>query len=103
MSRGVAHYFDMVVITDELGDRPCRKPNPVGLEALTHALELETGESFIIRDRVDKDVALALRAGVPVIRVRQGEYRDVEPPLGVTTVDDFPQIVELVVAEFHTY
>jgi putative hydrolase of the HAD superfamily len=96
----VAHYFDVVVITDELGGRSCRKPNPVGLEAVTRALGLETVESLIIGDRVDKDVALALRVGVPVIRVRQGEYRDVESPLSVATVDDFPQAAELVIAEF---
>lgn len=99
-SLGVAHYFDAVVITDELGGRSCRKPNPVGLEALSRALGLEVSESLIIGDRVDKDVALAQRVGVPVIRVRQGEYRDVPSPLGVATVDNFPEAAALVIAEF---
>jgi putative hydrolase of the HAD superfamily len=97
---GIARYFDSVVITDELGGRPCRKPNPVGLEAVARTLGLEMGELVVIGDRVDKDVALAHRVGVPVVRVRQGEYRDVASPPGVATVDDFPSAVELVISEF---
>jgi putative hydrolase of the HAD superfamily len=99
---GLAGYFDAVVITDELGGRSCRKPSLVGLDAVAALFELEISELVIIGDRVDKDVALALRAGVPVVRVRQGEYRDVPSPRGVATVDEFPQAVELVIAHFLT-
>jgi putative hydrolase of the HAD superfamily len=97
---GVAHYFDSVVITDELGGRSFRKPNPLGLEVVAATLGLKIGDLVVIGDRVDKDVALALRAGVPVVRVRQGEYRDVPSPLGVATVDEFPRAVDLVIAEY---
>jgi putative hydrolase of the HAD superfamily len=97
---GVAHYFETVVITDELGGRSCRKPNPVGLEMVATSLGLEMDTLAVIGDRVDKDVALALRVGVPVIRVRQGEYRNVPSPFGVATVDTFPRAVEMVIAKF---
>nr|WP_237419075.1 HAD family hydrolase [Kitasatospora sp. SID7827] len=80
---GLAPLLPLVVCTDELpGGRAARKPAPDGFRRALALLgrdpggELAPGEVLMVGDRPDKDVAGAARLGIPVIRVRQGEYRE---------------------------
>ena len=97
---GVNRYFDQVVITDEVGGRTRRKPDPLGIERIASFWDLPPDELVVIGDRPDKDVALALAVGAGIVRVRQGEYRHDASPLGVSTVDDFESATNLVLDEF---
>lgn len=93
---GVAEFFTLIVVTDELGGRTFRKPNTSGLQRIAEVLAVPITSLFIIGDRPDKDIALALDAHVNVIRIQQGEYCDVPSPPGVTTVGDFPSAARIV-------
>ncbi|MGW4806680.1 HAD family hydrolase [Kitasatospora sp. NPDC004272] len=73
---GLAPLLPQVVCTDELpGGRAARKPAPDGFRRALELLGRAPGEVLMVGDRPDKDVAGAARLGIPVIRVRQGEYR----------------------------
>lgn len=93
-SLGVATFFRALVITDELGGRALRKPATACLNRVSDMLSIPVRNFFVIGDRPDKDVALARFAGIGVIRVRQGEYRESPSPQGIVTVEDFPSAVE---------
>ncbi|MFB7945561.1 HAD family hydrolase [Kitasatospora phosalacinea] len=80
---GLAPLLPHVVCTDELpGGRAARKPAPDGFRRALELLGRAPGEVLMVGDRPDKDVAGAARLGIPVIRVRQGEYRE-QPDRGV--------------------
>jgi len=84
---GMRATSDSVVITDELGGRPCRKPKSRRIEAVARTLGLEMGELVVIVIAWTRRT-LAHRVGVPVVRCARW-YRDVGHPRGVATVDDF--------------
>ena len=73
---GVAGAFTAIVITDELGGRACRKPDPAGLLHAAALLGVPAGDLLVIGDRPGKDVAVAAALGARSIRVRTGEYAD---------------------------
>ena len=91
---GIEDYFRALLITDELGGRSLRKPATACLHRISEILTIPVRNFFVIGDRLDKDVALARFGGIGVIRVRQGEYRDIPSPFDVETFDDFPSAVE---------
>ncbi len=73
---GLVPLLPHVVCTDELpGGRAARKPAPDGFRQALALLGCAPGEALMVGDRPDKDVAGAARLGIPVLRVRQGEYR----------------------------
>ncbi|WP_122982284.1 HAD family hydrolase [Actinoplanes teichomyceticus] len=71
---GLSGWFDAVVITDELGGRAARKPDPGGLRHAAGLLGVAPRELVVIGDRPGKDVAVAVALGARSIRVRTGEY-----------------------------
>lgn len=97
---GVSQYFHQVLITDEVGGRARRKPDPWGLERIAEDLNVSLTDLVVIGDRPDKDVALALVVGAAVVRIRQGEYRLLPSPRGISTVDDFASATDLVFDKF---
>lgn len=68
--------FDAVVFSDELG-RAYRKPHPAPFHAAIDRLGVAATGAVYIGDHPDKDVVGATVAGMRVVRVRTGEYRDV--------------------------
>ncbi|GAA0810075.1 HAD family hydrolase [Spirilliplanes yamanashiensis] len=71
---GLTGAFTAVVITDELGGRACRKPDPAGLLHAAALLGVGAADLLVIGDRPGKDVAVAAALGARSIRVRTGEH-----------------------------
>lgn len=72
---GLSHLVDACLVTDSLGGRACRKPNPVGLETLAGRLGVyEPERLLVIGDRPDKDMAVAAAVGALSWRVLTGEH-----------------------------
>lgn len=86
--------FDAVVVTDRLGGRAARKPNPAGLFAVAHLFGVRPADLVAIGDRPDKDVAAAAAVGARAIRVRQGEYCNApDHPPACAYAQTFPEAV----------
>ncbi len=70
----MAHAFDAVVLSDELG-RSFRKPHPAPFLTAARLLGVDPSCCVMVGDRPDKDVCGALAAGlIGTVRVRTGEY-----------------------------
>jgi len=63
-----------VVLSDELGGRHLRKPDPAPFRAALGLLGTSAAETVHVGDRPAKDVVGARGAGMRCIRVRTGEY-----------------------------
>jgi putative hydrolase of the HAD superfamily len=88
---GLTPLLPVVVITDRLGGRAARKPQPVGLLAVAERLGVPAHRLLVIGDRPGKDVAVADAVGARAIRVRQGEYAAApDVPRAWAVVDSFP-------------
>jgi HAD superfamily hydrolase (TIGR01509 family) len=93
---GLDNLFRFVVITDELGGRPARKPHPAGLTRAAELLGVAPAALIVIGDRPTKDVAVAAACGARAIRVRQGEYAgSPDVPMPWASVADFPSAVRV--------
>ncbi|MEU8243589.1 HAD family hydrolase [Actinoplanes missouriensis] len=88
---GLDAFFPVVVITDELGGRAVRKPDPAGLREVASRLGVPPAGLVMIGDRPGKDVAVAAALGARSIRVRTGEYTDCpDDPPATAVVADLP-------------
>ena len=97
---GITGYFKAIVITDELGGRLFRNPATACLHRISELLDVPVRNFFVVGDRLDKDVALARFAHIGVLRIRQGEYRDIASPADVPTVEDFPTATKYLLDNF---
>jgi len=70
---GLGDAFRVVVWSDEHG-RAHRKPDPLPFLTAVELLGTSPRDTVYVGDRPDKDVAGAIAAGLPVIRVRTGEW-----------------------------
>jgi len=96
---GLAEAFDAVVITDELGGRPARKPHPCGLRHAAELLGRPVEELVVVGDRPGKDVAIAVAAGARSIRVTTGEYADApDSPPATAVADSFATAADLLLS-----
>jgi putative hydrolase of the HAD superfamily len=94
----LAPLLSCVVITDSLGGRTARKPQPDGLLAIADRLGLPAARLLVIGDRPGKDVAVAAAVGARAIRIRQGEYANApDEPRAWAVTTSFPEAVELAV------
>jgi len=88
---GLEDAFDVVVISDALGGREMRKPNPAPFLAAAKELGVKLVRCVYIGDRPDTDIVGAHAAHMKAIRVRTGEYRDVDND--VEPWHDMPHVV----------
>jgi FMN phosphatase YigB (HAD superfamily) len=96
---GLRELLPVVVVTDALGGRAVRKPDPAGLHALADALGVPAGRLLVIGDRPTKDVAVAAAVGARAIRVQQGEYAHApDSPAAWAVTATFPEAVALALA-----
>jgi len=98
---GLEGAVDAVVISDEIGGRRARKPDPRPFRAALRALDAEPGQAVHVGDRPAKDVIGAAAAGMRAVRVRTGEYAGVpDDPAHPAwrTVDSFVAAVDAVLA-----
>ena len=98
---GLTDAFDAVVLSDELGGRAARKPDPRPFRAALAALGVDAGHAVHVGDRPGKDVLGAAAAGLRAVRVRTGEYAD-QPDDAAwpawRTVDSFAAAADAVLA-----
>lgn len=95
---GLSDAFDLIVITDELGGRRVRKPNPTGLVRIANEFKLSMTKLVVIGDRPDKDVTVARDCGARAVRIKQGEYAALPALGGETTVSNFREAVDAALA-----
>lgn len=69
-----------VVISDELGGRHLRKPDPAPFRRALELLGVPAAEAVHVGDRPGKDVVGARGVGMRCVRVRTGEYAALEDP-----------------------
>jgi putative hydrolase of the HAD superfamily len=75
---GLEEAFDTVVMSDAMGGTEMRKPNPAPFAAAATELGVKPVRCVFVGDRPDTDIAGARAAHMRAVRVRTGEYRDVE-------------------------
>jgi putative hydrolase of the HAD superfamily len=93
---GLDRLLPVVVVTDALGGRAFRKPDPRGLVTVADRLGVPAHRLLVIGDRPAKDVAVAAAAGARAIRVRQGEHQEApDDPAAWAVVDSFPAAAAL--------
>ena len=52
---GVEHYFDKIIVTDELGGVPFRKPNPIAFEQMQAFFNVPYESMVYVGDNTQKD------------------------------------------------
>jgi len=67
---GIARYFEVVLLTDQLG-RGCWKPSPAGFEKIMHTLGGSPAGYVYIADNPLKDFAAPRRLGWQTVRVQR--------------------------------
>ncbi len=80
---GLTDLVDEVLVSDSLGGRELRKPNPLPLRTLLDRLgDPDPDRVLVVGDRPAKDTAVARAAGVRAWRVLTGEHADApdDPP-----------------------
>lgn len=98
---GLAEAVDAVVVSDELGGRAARKPDPRPFRAALAALGADPATTVHVGDRPGKDMLGATGAGMRAVRVRTGEYADLpDDPAWPAwrTVDSFAAAVDELLA-----
>jgi FMN phosphatase YigB (HAD superfamily) len=93
---GLQPLLPVVVVTDALGGRALRKPQPAGLLAVADRLGVPADRLLVIGDRPGKDVAVAAAVGARAVRIRQGEYASApDEPRAWAVVTTFAEATEL--------
>ena len=95
---GLWDAFDATVITGELG-MSFAKPNPGGFNTVLKKLKLQAREAVMIGDDPLTDVAGAHGAGMPVLRVLQGEYRSEGNSSATVTFANVDEAIKWILAE----
>ncbi|MEO7981643.1 MAG: HAD family hydrolase [Sporichthyaceae bacterium] len=97
---GVRHLLAAVVVSDELGGRHLRKPDPAPFRRALEVLGQPPAGVVHVGDRPEKDVRGAAAVGMRSIRVATGEYAGADPGRhrAWRTVPCFAEAVELCLA-----
>ena len=70
---GLQHFFDSVIITDEVG---IKKPSPGLYKLAARKIGAKPEECIMVGDRLDTDIEGAKRAGMKTVRILQGKYKN---------------------------
>ena len=81
---GLTSAFDVVLVDDVFG----RKGKEEILRSWLAEERLAPGEALVVGDRPDAEIAAAARLGIPVLRVRGGEFAARPTPPGVPEIAD---------------
>ena len=73
---GLQHFFDVVVISEQIGKE---KPDKEMFENAVKEIGCMAGEAVMVGDRVDKDIAGANAAGMTTVRLLNGKYAGKKP------------------------
>lgn len=75
---GIENYFNAVIITDEY-ERNKRKPDPFCFKLILEKLNLLSSNVVFVGNNPRKDFSGTKSLGIVTVRVRRGEYADIEP------------------------
>jgi len=92
---GILRYIDAVVTSRDFGRA---KPDPAIFEEGARRLGIPLPETCMVGDRLDTDIAGALKAGIPAIWVRHPgavAVAGIEPTHTITQLADLPPWLEL--------
>ncbi len=95
---GIEQFFDSIVYARELG-ADLEKSHPAAYRKSIQNLGVNPGETICIGDNPYTDFWGAKTLGIWVIRLRRGEFKDVnlngeyEPDFTVTTLSKVPDIM----------
>jgi FMN phosphatase YigB (HAD superfamily) len=89
---GLAQAFDEVILDPSLG-RPSKEE---GLRRWLQASGVPAAAVLVVGDRVDAEIAAAVRLGMRALRVRGGEFAARPTPSGVPEADDVRGVLALI-------
>ena len=96
---GLQHFFDVVVISEEINKK---KPNSQVFKIATKKIGCKPEEAIMVGDRIDKDILGANRVGMTTIQIRKGKYRgqiprnpDEEPDYVISSLKEILEILKL--------
>jgi putative hydrolase of the HAD superfamily len=98
---GLTNYFDVIILTEELG-KDLQKPSVKSYEEMLHRLSVKAEECIYIGDNPLKDFISAKKLGMTTIRVKRGKgfYDSIEVPkeldadYQVTNLLAIPSLIE---------
>jgi len=74
---GVQHFFDSVIISEEVGRE---KPDPEIFKLAAERIKCKPEEALMIGDRIDRDIAGANRAGMLTAQILRGKQTAPKKP-----------------------
>jgi len=81
---GIKDFFDFVVYTDDY-NKP--KPDPFCFEKILKHFKVLPNQAVMVGDNPFKDFPGAKNMGIKTVRVLQGEYKNIKPPLNLPKPD----------------
>jgi FMN phosphatase YigB (HAD superfamily) len=88
---GLGEAFDEVIL-DDVFARPSKEEL---LSAFLARTGLRPGDVVVVGDRVESEIAAAVRLGMGALRIRGGEFGDRATPAGVAEADDVRAVLPL--------
>ena len=92
---GLSEHMDAIIVTGELG-KAFYKPHVEGYIKMMGLLGCTAAETVCVGDDPKTDVAGAMKAGISVIRIKQGQYKDEHSPKGVIEVSNISQVFGMI-------
>ncbi|HEX55491.1 MAG: haloacid dehalogenase [Candidatus Altiarchaeales archaeon] len=73
---GLQHFFDSVIISEEIG---IEKPNPEMFKIAARKIKCKPEEAIMVGDRIDKDIVGANKVGMLTVQLMHGKHMDEIP------------------------
>ncbi len=73
---GLQHFFDTVVISEEIGRE---KPDQEMFQIAIKKMHCNKEETMMVGDRIDKDILGANKAGMITVQIMKGKYKGNKP------------------------
>ena len=96
---GLQHFFDVVVISEEIDKK---KPDSQVFKIAAEKIGCRPEEAMMVGDRIDKDILGANRAGMITIQIMKGKYGgqiprnpDEEPDYVISSLKEILEILKL--------
>ncbi len=70
---GIQHFFDSVIISEEIGRE---KPDPRIFKLAIDSLKCKPSEAMMVGDRIDRDIVGAKKIGMLTVQILKGNQRD---------------------------
>jgi len=96
---GIQHFFDTVVISEEVG---CDKSSKRIFEVALRRLKCKPNEAIYVGDRLDKDIANANKVGLKTVRILKGKYSKMKIPIKPDfTIKTLSEIIKILKDDYY--